>query len=244
MNASKLTKVALATAVVMFSGATMALPYGGVANFKTSGQDKLVIKGKLKKTNSCDVNINKGGLFDIGTIEIKDKLSAAGGVFAEKNFVARVKCDYPSAVVLGWSSSRTGVGANVTNPKNFSKTMSPLGNKVYDTRVVLENTVTSPTESNLRVSSLAGAGSGTVLANSVGVSASSFSGAGTLYLSTNSAHRKYIAFTKNNAFAMNNIYRLPFKVQLRSRPWAEWINDMPSGKLNLNEQITVKSYII
>ncbi len=244
MKSLNLSKVAIATAIVIFSGSALAVPGGNLGAFKGSGQDKLVIKGKLKKTNSCDVHINKGGLFDIGTLEIKDNLSENGGVFAEKNFVARVKCDYPSAVVLGWSSSRTGAGANVTNAKNFSKTFSPMNNKVYNTRVVLKNTVTSPTQNNLKVSTLLGAGGHTVLASAVGGGASNFNGTGKIHLSTNSAHRKYVAFTKSGSFATNKRYFLPFTIQLKSRPYDEWIDDMASGKLKINEQITIKSYII
>lgn len=245
MKSLKLSKVALATAIVIFSGSALAVPGGSVLAFKGSGQDKLVIKGKLKKTNSCDVHLNKGGLFDIGTLEIKDKLDEAGGVFAEKNFVARVKCDYPSAVILGWTSSRSGAGANVTNPKNFSKTFSPMNNKVYNTRVMIKDTVTSPTQNNLKVTTALGAGAYSALASTVGgVGASNFNGSGKIYLSTNSLHRKYVAFTKSNTFATNEVYRLPFTIQLKSRPYSEWIDDMASGKLKLNEQITIKSYII
>ena len=243
MKTSKLNKTVIAMALVMFAGGTLAngLPTGGV--FTASGNDKLTIKGNLKKTNSCAVNINKGGVFDVGTIEIKDKLDEAGGVFASKNFRAIVKCDYPSAVVLSMDSSRS---IPVTYERNFSKTFSPAGNKVYNTRVILDqgSTVTSPTQvASLNVGTMSGSGSASVLSTSV-ASLDSHSGAAKTYLSSNSSFKKYLAFREGANFSMHKRYNLPFQVQLKSRPFSEWINDMPSGKLSLNEQITIKSYII
>lgn len=241
MKTSQLSKVALATAAVIFSGATLAngLPQGGA--FSGSGQDKLVIKGKLKKTNSCDVSLNKGGLFDVGTIEIKDKLDENGGVFASKKFKVRIKCDYPSAVVLDWDSSKVGTP---TYFKNFSRTLSANYNLVYNTRIAIEggDTVSAIGAPTLNVA-LSG-GSATPAAVSSGVSAlSAHSGART-YLNKNNQYNKLVAFREGTEFSMYKKYVLPITIELHSQPFSNWINDMPSGKLNLNEQITIKSYII
>lgn len=243
MNTSKLNKVAILTSMICFSGVTLANGLPANSSFSGSGQDKLIVKGALKKTNSCDVNINKGGIFDMGVMEIKDKLSPAGGVFASKKFRATIKCDYPSAVVLSWASSRP---ATVTYEKNFSKTFSPAGNKVYNTQVVLEqgNNVSSPTQLGLlNIGTKQGYASAAAVASSVST-LDSHTGSNETYLSSNPAFRKMIAFREGVNFSMNKTYSLPFKVQLKSRPYGEWINDMPSGKLKLNEQITIKSYII
>lgn len=243
MHNNKLNKFVLAMALTMFAGSSLAngLPVNGV--FKGSGQSKLSIKGKLKKTNSCVVSLDQGGLFDIGTIEIKDNLDANGGVFAEKDFVANVKCEYPSAVVLSWGSSRTDL---VSNPKNFSKTSSPAGNLVYNTRIILKkgSTVTSPTQTSaLNVGTMTGAAAATALVSSV-AALDSHTGGSNTHLSSNPAHKKMVTFRDGLDFSMHEEYSLPFSVKLKSKPFSGWINDMPSGKLNLNEQITIKSYII
>lgn len=243
MHHYNLNKLVLALSLTMFTGASLAngLPVNGV--FKGSGQAKLSIKGKLKKTNSCVVNLDQGGVFDIGTIEIKDNLDVGGGVFAEKDFTANVKCEYPSAVILSWGSSRTEL---VSNPKNFSKTRSPAGNLVYNTRVILKKggTVTSPTASgSLNVGTMSGAATASTLVSSVSA-LDSHTGSSNTHLSSNPAHKKMITFRDGLNFSMHEEYSLPFSIKLRSQPFSKWINDMPSGKLNLNEQITIKSYII
>lgn len=179
----------------------------------------------------------------MGVMEIKDNLDPLGGVFATKRFKATLKCEYPSAVVLSWSSSRP---ASVANNNNFSKTFSPAGNKVYNTRIILEQgkTVSSPTQTGLlNVGSKEGAASASLLSGIVST-LDSHTGTADTYLSSNPAFRKIIAFRDGLNFSMHKTYSLPFKIQLNSRPYSEWINDMPSGKLKLNEQITIKSYII
>lgn len=246
MNTLKLTKIATATMALCFATSAMALPSGGL--FTASGGDNLKIKGNLKKTNSCDVSINKNGLFDVGTIEIKNKLDPSGGTFAQKNFKATIKCDYPSAVITKLSSSRTVLP---TNPKNFSKTYTVGGNVAYRTRVKLDG--------GISVTSLSGLStSGVKLANkksNTGVlslaTVPSFAGifntvnsGGAKYMSSNPIHRNAFTFAQNGGFAMHKKYQVPFTVELVSAPLFKWINDIPSGKLKLNETITFKSYII
>jgi hypothetical protein len=244
MGASKFSKIALATTLALFTTGAMAVPLG--ATFSGSGSDKLTIKGKLKKTNSCDVKLNKNGVFDIGTIEIKDKLKAAGGVFASKKFTATVKCEYPSAVILSFSSNRGADYPLAVNAFSRTRVNGATGPIVYKTRLKLEknDTVTSPTDvspSGLNIAYQAGL---TPLAMQSSVGSLVQHGATNTFLNSNPSGKNAITFRDGVNFSMHKKYKVPFRVELNSAPFANWLNSMPSGKLNVKEQITIKSYII
>lgn len=203
-----------------------------------------MIKGKLKKTNSCDVNVNKNGIFDVGVIEVNERLKESGGVFASKNFKAIVKCEYPSAVILSLSSSR---GTDYpTNRKHFSRTkIDPTGPIVYKTNFVLETgtRLTSPTANGLLNVGTKN-GLNYLGAKNAVASLNGHSGNTRTYISSNPSYKNILIFRKNNRFSMEKKYVLPFKIELESAPMRNWINKMKSGHLNLKENITIKSYII
>lgn len=244
MGTSTFSKIALATTMALFTTSTMALPLG--ANFSGSGSDKLKIKGNLKKTNSCDVNLNKNGVFDIGTIEIKDKLKAAGGVFASKKFTATVKCEYPSAVILSFSSNRGADYPSSVNAFSRTRVNGATGSIVYKTRLKIEksDTVTSPTDVSVSGLNIAYQAGLSPLGMQSAVGSLVQHGATNTFLNSNPAGKNAIAFREGLNFSMHKKYRVPFRVELKSAPFANWLNDMPSGKLSVKEQITIKSYII
>lgn len=242
----KLTTLAVATTYAL---GAYAVPQNMM--FSQSGSGDLIINGDLNRTNACEVSIDNNGLFDIGTVEIKNELSLDGGEFASKNFNARVSCDYPSAVIVKLSSSR-GSADLPDDDTDFSQTRTSVtGSVAYTTRVELQGniTVTPIQGQNANDVKLA------IKKNNVGLDLNNLPtalhqnfqivGNGTgAYASSNENFGNAFTFLSGNSFSMHETYRVPFKVSLVSKPLSEWINEVQNGNLNVSEKITFQSYII